>query len=84
MYRATMVVSDLGWVDIDLGHTIVCLVLPQQMGTWLNRLGSWAKWWNISIKVNPTHVTDHQPHPTLYMPVILVRVVSNRLTLGST
>ena len=55
--------SDLGWVDIDLSHSTVSLVLLGQMGIWLNWLGSWTKWWNI--KVNPTHVTDHQPHPVL-------------------
>ena len=40
-------VQDLGWVDIDLRHSTICLVLLGQMGIWLNWLGSWAKWWNI-------------------------------------
>ena len=29
----------------------------------LNQPGTWAKWRNIKVKVNPTHVKDHQPHP---------------------
>ena len=40
-------VADLGWVDYDLGHSVVCLVLHDQMWIWQNRLGNWAKWWNI-------------------------------------
>ena len=40
------------WVDIDLSHFTVCLVLLGQlgqMGIWLNWLGSWANWWKNKI-----------------------------------
>ena len=57
-------VQDLGWVDIDLRHSTICLVLLGQMGIWLNWLGSWAKGWNIQIKVNPTMCQTTSP--TLY------------------
>ena len=53
----------LGLVDLGLGHSTTCLVVPGQMGVWLNRLCSWATWWNIQIKANPTQVHNHQPNP---------------------
>ena len=34
-------------VDIDLGHSTLCLGLLGQMGLWLNWLCNWAKWCNI-------------------------------------
>ena len=61
MYRVGLVVCHLGWVDIDACHFTACLVLG--MGIWMNWLGCWEKYGEISIKVNPTHVTVHQPHP---------------------
>ena len=33
-----------------------------QMEAWQNWLSSWARWLNIQVKVNPTHVSDQQPH----------------------
>ena len=33
------------------------------MGIWKKRLGSWARWWNTEIKVNPTQVSAHLGHP---------------------
>ena len=42
-YRVTLVVAFLGWVNYDFGHSSVCLVLLEQMGIWLNRLGNRAK-----------------------------------------
>ena len=47
LYRVTIVVRNMGWVDYDSSHSTVSLVLLGQMGIWLNRLGRWAKWWNI-------------------------------------
>ena len=44
----------LGWVDFNFECSTVCLILPGLMGIWQKRLGSWAKWWNAQIKVNPT------------------------------
>ena len=64
IYRVTLVVTYLGWVESDLFHSTVCPVLLGQMGIWQNRLVSRARWWNIKkIKVIPTKVHDHQSHP---------------------
>ena len=53
----------LGWVDLYSWWSIVCPNLHGQMGILQDQPGSWARWWNIQIKVNPTQVHDHQPHP---------------------
>ena len=42
LFRVTLVIADLGWVDYDLGYSIVCLVLLGQMGIWQNWPGNWA------------------------------------------
>ena len=42
IYRVTMVVGDMGWVDYDFGHS-TCHVLPRQMGVWQNWLGNWLR-----------------------------------------
>ena len=58
----------LDLVELDLGHSTYPLPAPVvlgQMGVWLNWLCSWATWWNIQIKVNPTQVHDHKPHPVV-------------------
>ena len=34
LYRVTLVVAYMGWVDYDFGHSSVCLVLLGQMGIW--------------------------------------------------
>ena len=47
LYRVSHLPIHLGLVDLD----IECFMLPCQK--WL---GSWVRWWNIEIKVNPTHV----------------------------
>ena len=52
VYRVTLVIGDMGWVDFDLGNSTVCLVLLGQMEIWQNWLGSWARRWNIKFKVN--------------------------------
>ena len=49
----------LGLVDLDFGHFTTCPVVLGQMGFWLNRLGSWATWWNIYVKVNTTKFHNH-------------------------
>ena len=33
------------------------------MGIWQMLLGSWARWWNCQIKVNPTQVYDQLGRP---------------------
>ena len=48
-----------GWVDSVL--SLHCL--PQGLPGSAMADGNLAKWWNIEIHVNPTHVSDHQPHP---------------------
>ena len=40
-YRVGLVVCHLGWVDIDFGHSTICLLLLWQMTIWLNQLGTW-------------------------------------------
>ena len=49
IYRVTLVVTYLGWVESDLFHCTVCPVLLGQMGIWQNRLVNRARWWNIKI-----------------------------------
>ena len=83
LYRATMVVRDMGLVGLTmiLGVPLsACLVLPRQMGVWQNWLGNWARWWNIP--------NQGQPNPTpstivtLYSPLSLA--VTLRLLIGET
>ena len=45
--QVTLVVTYLGWVDYDFGHSFVWLILLGQMGIWQNRLVNRASWWNI-------------------------------------
>ena len=56
----TLVVVHLRWVDSEFGRSTACPVLLGQLGVCQNWLGSWAREWNIQIKVNPTMVRDHQ------------------------
>ena len=42
VYRVGQVVEDLGWVDIDFGHSAPCPVLLGQLEVWQNGLWSWA------------------------------------------
>ena len=53
----------LGFVDFDFECSTVCPTLLGLMGIWQKRLGSWARWWNTEIKVNPTQVSAHLGHP---------------------
>ena len=55
-YRVTMVVADLGWVDLNLG-------VPQAGGLFMFLPTAQAGWWNILGQVNPTQVRDHHGHP---------------------
>ena len=41
-YRVGQVVVDLGWVDIDFGHSTTCPILIGQLEVWQNGLWSWA------------------------------------------
>ena len=56
LYRVRHVVVDLGWVDTYFGCSTTCPTLPGQLEVWQNGLWSWAGWWNIENKVNPTKV----------------------------
>ena len=47
----------LGFVDLDFECSTVCPTLPGLMGIWQKRLGSWERWWDTEIKVNPTQVS---------------------------
>ena len=62
-YRVAHLVANLAWVDLNFDYSTVCLVLPGLMGVWQKRLGSWARWWNSQIQVNPTQVRDQMGHP---------------------
>ena len=53
----------LCYVDLDFECSTVCLTLLGLMGIWQKWLGSWARWWNTEIKVNPTQVSAHQGTP---------------------
>ena len=58
----------LRFVDLDFECSTVCPILPGLMGIWQKRLGSWARWWNIEIKVNPTTVYEDMCHPVQWQP----------------
>ena len=53
MYRVTLVVVDLGWVDFDFGHSIVGLCLAESGG----QLGEMVE-----------HPAQSQPNPGLRPP----------------
>ena len=53
----------LGFVDLDFQCSTVCPTLLGVMGIWQKRLGSWTRWWNTEIKVNPAQGSAHLGHP---------------------
>ena len=55
----------LGWVDFIFACSTVCPILPGTVGILQKRMGSWARWWNMQIKVNPTPVHVQMGHPVL-------------------
>ena len=55
----------LGFVDLDFEGSTVCPTLLGLMGIWQKRLGSWARWWNTEIKVNPTQVSSSLGTPCM-------------------
>ena len=61
-------VRGLGWVDLHFEYftSTVCSILPGLVGIWQTRLGSWTRWWNTLIKVNPTKVHEGRPRPVYY------------------
>ena len=66
IYRVLQDVSSelrLGFADFDFECSTVCPTLLGLVGIWQKRLGSWARWWNTEIKVNPTQVYEHMGHP---------------------
>ena len=64
MLRGVPSAHGLCWVDLDFDCYTVCLILPGLRGIWLKWLGSWARWWNAQVKVNPIQVHE-QCHPVL-------------------
>ena len=58
----------LGWVDLDFEYSTVCPILPGLMGIWQKWQGSWARWWNTQIKVNPTQVHEQMGIPVEMPP----------------
>ena len=56
----------LGFVDLNFECSTVCPTLLGLLGIWQKRLGSWARWWNREIKVNPTQVYEDMGRPVLY------------------
>ena len=63
MDRASHVVVDLGWVDLELECSTVWPILRSLTVIWQNWLSRLARWWNTKIIVNPTKVYDHKGHP---------------------
>ena len=61
----------LVFVDLDFDCSTVCRTLLGLMGMWQKWLGSWARWWNKGIKVNPTQVSAH-----LGLPVCMCECVA--------
>ena len=52
-YRVTHLLANLGWVDLDLGCSNLCLVLPGLMGNWQIWLSIRARWWNLPNQSQP-------------------------------
>ena len=61
-YRVSHLLVDLGWVGYFECST-VCPILLGLVEIWQKRLGSWTRWWNIQIKVNPNQVHEQIRHP---------------------
>ena len=57
LYRATLVVADLGWVDFDF------YVPCHSSANFPAALAELGRKLDIKILVNPTQVRDHQCHP---------------------
>ena len=58
MFKVTLVVAHLGWVDHESGHSIVYPVLRvlRQMGICQNLLCSWRRWCNLPNRAGPGRV----------------------------
>ena len=41
----------------------LCPILLGLEETWQKWLGSWTRWWNTHIKVNPTQVSEQMDNP---------------------
>ena len=79
-YRVRQGVVDLCWVDICVGHSTTSPILLGQLEVWQKWLWSWAEWWSLEIKVNPTQVYDHLPNPVhLCLSVVRLWYTSNLL-----
>ena len=63
MYRASHVLIDWVFGDLDFECSTVCPTLLGLMGIWQKRLGSWARWGNTEIQVNPTQVYEDMGRP---------------------
>ena len=61
MYRVTLVVEYLGWVDYDFGHSTNCPVLLGLGTGWSTGQGEVT----LKRRVNPTKAIDHLSHPVL-------------------
>ena len=58
-YKVGLLVCYLGWADLILDIPL-SRVLLRQMEIWQN----WLVCWSTHIS-QPTHVTDHHPHPVV-------------------
>ena len=47
------------------------------MGIWQKWLGSWTRWWNTKIKVNPTQLHEQLVHPVLSRSEIVIAIFSS-------
>ena len=63
VYRAGHLLAKLCRVDIGFGSSTVWPVPLRQMVIGHNWLGSWARWLNILIKVNPTQLSEPMSCP---------------------
>ena len=70
------------WTGWFLRTFPIPAILLGQMGIWQKWLGSWARWWNTQIIVNPTQV--HEQIQTGH-PVVLIHLNSfcNAVNLNS-
>ena len=48
--------SNLGWVDLNVEGSTVCIILLGLMEIRQKWLAKWERWWNTAILVNPTQV----------------------------
>ena len=62
-YRVAHLLANLGWVDIDLCCSTLCLVLLGLIGNWQKLLSRWARGWSTPNQSQPNAVSQRKGPP---------------------